>query len=103
MDGSPHDHATDAVPETRHEESDASIRPLAIFLAGLSTSLIIVAALVWLLFHAFLGSEKDTTTRETARSEIPAISQPQLQVSPRRDLELLRQKEDKLLESTEWI
>jgi hypothetical protein len=104
MDSSPHDLSADIPTESRHEESDASIRPLAMFLAGLSTSLIVVSALVWLLFYAFLGTEeKVTASREARPLATAAATQPQLQVSPRRDLDDLRQKEDKTLGSTEWI
>src|SRR4051812_19938309 len=103
MDSIPREIATDSPPETGLEKTDASIRPLAIFLAGLSTSIIVVALLVWLLFYLLLGTVQKETVTPISTSPAATANQPQLQVSPRLDLETLRQREDKVLESTEWI
>jgi hypothetical protein len=87
-----------------HEESDVAIRPLATFLVSLVVGLVIVAGITALMFGAFLK------TTNTAENEVPVITPleepfvaPELQVSPRRDLELFRAREAQILNTTEWI
>ena len=87
-----------------HEMSDVSIRPLALFLAGLAASLIVVGAICAWLFAAF------ERTAARADPKPPPLTQadgatpgPQLQVSERRDLALLRQREDRRLHGVEWV
>jgi hypothetical protein len=87
-----------------HEESDVAIRPLATFLVALVVGLAVVALLTAWMFGAFLA------TTNTAEDAVPVVTPPEesftapeLQVSPRRDLQLFRAREARVLSSTEWI
>jgi hypothetical protein len=87
-----------------HERSDARIRPLAIFLAGLVGSIFFVGLIVWLLFDIFLA----TVNRPVAELQLPRptdhdAGQPRLQVVPRAELQALRAREDQLLGAHQWI
>jgi len=90
--------------ERGHEQSDVQIRPLAIFLAGLAVSLVVTGALMAWLFSAL------ETQAKRSEPEAPPLAAddrptpgPLLQVSPRQDLEVLRTREERLLNSTGWV
>lgn len=90
-----------------HELSDARIRPLAIFLAILAASLVIVGALVAWLFQAYLAEAEradppPSPLAQPAAADAPATPGPLLQVSPQLDLETLRAREERRLHATEW-
>jgi hypothetical protein len=87
-----------------HEQSDAAIRPLAIFLAVLAISLVIVSGIVAWLFHVFEISAERSDPRPSplADADQPTPG-PLLQVSPRHDLDVLRKRDEELLEKAEWI
>lgn len=98
---------TPALPRTDdhvHEKSDVAIRPLAMFLASLVIGLAVVAvSMIW-LFGFFLA------TTNTDVDEVPVIAAPaepfvapRLQVTEQLDLDALRARESKILESTEWL
>jgi hypothetical protein len=87
-----------------HEESDVAIRPLAAFLIWLVVALATIAVLMGWMFDFML----DNTN--TAENMVPVVTAPaepftapELQVSPRRDLEIFREHESRVLASTEWI
>jgi hypothetical protein len=104
MDEAPRQVEVRETTELGHEQSDAAIRPLAMFLGALASSLVVVGVLVWLFFDVLLATVNNAPaeSRNTpAATEQP--TQPQLQVSPRRDLEMLRQNEERVLHATEWI
>ena len=104
MDEAPREIQVSAANEHRHEESDARIRPLAMFLAGLAGSLVIVVGLVWLFFDVLFATINATPIeRPTANWSAEPSQEPQLQISPRGDVKLLRAYEDKRLHATEWI
>lgn len=87
-----------------HEESDVAIRPLATFLVSLVGALVVVALLMMWMFDWFMATTNiDLTTKPVIPVPEEEFTAPVLQVSPRRDLELFRASEAKLLNSTEWI
>jgi len=87
-----------------HERTDAQIRPLALFLAGLVSSLLFVGLIVWLLFDVFFAtintSAADSRPAPVQRDD---TNQPLLQVSPRLNMEEFRAHEERVLNSAEWI
>jgi hypothetical protein len=87
-----------------HEESDVGIRPLAYFLTGLALSLVVVGGICAWLFNIFerQSERRDPEPPPLARTDQPTPG-PQLQVSERRDLSLMRQREERLLNSVEWV
>jgi hypothetical protein len=87
-----------------YEHSDVAIRPLAMFIAGLAISLIIVSGIVALLFWLFeSGAEKNDPAPLPLAQENTVTPGPLLQVSPRQDLQLLREREELLLSTADWI
>jgi hypothetical protein len=93
-----------ATADRSHEESDVGIRPLAYFLAGLTLSLIVVGGICAWLFDVFerQSERRDPEPPPLARADQPTPG-PQLQVSERRDLELMRRREERVLNSIEWV
>lgn len=89
-----------------HEDSDVSIRGLAIFLAGLAITMVIAGAVVVWLFNIFLkqAEEADLSPSPLADSTAPAIpSGPLLQVAERYDLRVHRESQEKQIHETAWI
>ncbi len=87
-----------------YEHSDVAIRPLVIFLTGLTLSLIVVSGIVAALF-GLLESEAeqdDPIPSPLARAEEP-VPRPRLQESPTRDMEAFREREQRQLDAIEWI
>src|SRR5690606_5706141 len=87
-----------------HETTDAEIKPIIIFLVSLGIFIIIaMAAMSWLL--SFLESQHQATQREVSpladQQQIPP--EPRLQANPALDMESLRQREEELLNSYQWI
>jgi hypothetical protein len=87
-----------------YEHSDVAIRPLVIFLAGLTLSLIVVSGIVAALFFLFESEaeEADPVPSPLAEAEQP-IPGPVLQVMPQQDLKQFRAREQQQLNATEWI
>jgi hypothetical protein len=86
-----------------HEQTDVYIRPLAVFLSVLALSLIVTGALMAWLFDLFENQAERTDPEPLplAATE-PKTPGPLLQVSPRQDLEVLREREERLLHATQW-
>jgi hypothetical protein len=87
-----------------HEESDVGIRPLAYFLTGLALSLVVVGGICAWLFNLFerQSERRDPEPPPLARTDQPTPG-PQLQVSEQRDLELMLRREQRMLNSVEWV
>jgi hypothetical protein len=87
-----------------HEESDVAIRPLALFLVFLVLGLVLVAVTMSWMFGWFLATT-NIQSNFTPVIKPPEVefTAPALQVSPRRDLQLLREREAQILQATEWI
>jgi hypothetical protein len=97
----PHLHAT-ATPA--HETSDVSIRPLAIFLAWLTGSIVVVIIVCAWLFSVFEHSAERREPQPSPLAEAhPQTRGPLLQVSAREDLRALRAREEQVLTSAAWI
>lgn len=103
QDEIPHLHTTDAHV---HEGSDVSIRGLAVFLAGLTITMVIAGAVMVWLFGVFLrqAEEADLSPSPLAESSSPAPPRgPLLQVAERYDLRVHRDAQEKLIRETAWI
>jgi hypothetical protein len=90
--------------ETHHEESDIDIRGVFRFVAGLFVGSVIVFLLVWALFGYFDRREARGVPEfplGAGRTRVPP--QPRLQVAPRDDFRDLRQSQEDVLESYQWI
>ena len=87
-----------------YEHSDVAIRPLVIFLTGLTLSLIVVSGIVAALFFLFENEaeEVDPVPSPLAQAAEP-IPGPVLQVMPQQDLNQFRAREQQQLDATEWI
>jgi hypothetical protein len=99
-------HGTPIPPSTDrgYEHSDVAIRPLAIFIAGLAITLIIVTGLMAALFWIFeSGAEKRDPAPLPLAEESPSTPGPLLQVSPREDLDQMRQREHQVLSTPAWV
>jgi hypothetical protein len=90
----------------RHETTDANVKAVFVFGAGLLAVAIAIHVMVWLLFRYF-----DTEAKYTLVPQYPiAISheqelppEPRLQTNPREDLLELRAREDALLATYGWV
>jgi hypothetical protein len=93
--------------DVSHEASDVNFRAILTFAAGLLVLGAVVYFVVWLLFGYL-------TRRENAASASPeyplAVGQedrlppePRLQRNPRQDMKDLRESEDILLKSYDWV
>jgi hypothetical protein len=87
-----------------HEVTDAKARPIAIFLIGLA-GLVFVSMLLMAWLLDFFQSPLDPNERIPAglkdQQQIPP--EPRLQAYPAADLERLRTREEKELNSYEWV
>jgi hypothetical protein len=89
--------------ERGHEHTDVYIRPLAVFLAALALSLIVTGGLIGWLFNVFENQAERNDPEPLPLAETaPKTPGPLLQVSPRQDLEVLREREERLLRATQW-
>jgi hypothetical protein len=103
-------HSTDAAglheAPVHHETSDANIRGVLAFGAGLFITGVFIHFLVWLLFGYFAGREAQHAAPEfplATAQEHRLPPEPRLQTDPRQDLLDLRAQEDKVLDSYGWV
>lgn len=95
-----------AAPATAgdHEHSDVQIRPLMIFLGVLAASLVLVSIALVALFNLFeSGAERRDPALPPLAQDNAGPAGPTLQVSPREDLQQFRDREARVLNSTEWV
>jgi hypothetical protein len=92
-------------PTPRHEQSDVGFRPLALFLAGLTAMIVVVAFLVAIMFQGFerATSGRDAGPTSRSASERAGVMEPLLQVSSRADMDALRRHENEWLRSAAWV
>lgn len=86
-----------------HQETDVTIRPIALFGVGLFAFVLLVAFSIH-RFMAYVGRLPDTTAAlrsPLSRDEMPP--EPRLQTSPPAEMEALRNQEDAVLESFGWV
>jgi hypothetical protein len=87
-----------------HETSDVRIRPLAIFLVCLAGMFVVAMLVCVWLFSVFehMAERHDPLPPPLAEKE-QHTPRPLLQVSPREDLDVLRQREHELLTTAAWV
>ena len=96
-------HAHEQVPREGYERSDAEARPLV--LAGFVLALILVASLAasaWISQRTeaeIEGAERTSPVRALRT----APTGPELQALPSRELEIVRAREVRMLNGTEWV
>src|ERR1044071_9872661 len=118
------DHSHIQNPDTRHEESDVRIKPVAMFMFWLMVATGVIAVLMVVLFNSFERREQKTEGKKSPlaaeRSEIPP--EPRLQLAPKSDeqlrkneppdlkhdhpleeIKLLREEEDRTLDNYTWV
>jgi hypothetical protein len=87
-----------------HETSDARIRPLAYFLAGLGGAIVVVALIIAAFFAVLFATINDEPIeRRTTEKRGQTLKEPPLQVSPRADIDAMRERDDRALHNTAWI
>jgi len=101
----PHAEHHGANPEVHHETTDASVRGVLLFGAGLVVVAAVVHLLVWVLFGYFASHQAISTAREypLAAEQNRVPPEPRLQTNPRQDLRDLRAQEDQVLTSYGWV
>jgi hypothetical protein len=86
-----------------YETSDARLRPILAFGAGLTVFALVVLLVIAWMFHAFLRREvrldPPPSPVAASRAQPP---EPRLQSAPAQDLEAVRAAEDALLNSYGW-
>jgi hypothetical protein len=93
-----------ATTDRGYEHSDVPIWPLVMFLAGLAVSLIVVSGVVAWLFFVFERRAEELDPKPLPLAEqAPPTPGPLLQVSPRQDVELLREREQQVLSGVGWV
>ena len=93
-----------ATVDQGYEHSDVPIRPLMIFLGALAGMLIIVSGIVAGVFYLFEASaERSDPQPSPLAMKVPDTPGPLLQVSPRQDLEVLRERAERELMTPAWI
>ena len=92
-------------PTVRHETRDVNIRAIFAFGAGLLIAGLLIHFLIWLLFGYFSSREAlRTPAYPLAAGQAERLPpEPRLQTNPREDLRNLREAEDAVLRSYEWI
>ena len=86
-----------------YETTDANVRSLAIFGAGLFAMLVLVLVLSALVFRHFASSQSLGPPASPFADVRTLPPEPRLQVEPRIDLEHLRAHEDSVLNSYGWV
>ncbi len=90
----------------RHETSDANVKAVFVFGAGLLAVGIAIHFVIWLLFRAFDAEQARRFVPQyplaiTQEQELPP--EPRLQTNPREDLREMRASEDALLATYGWV
>jgi len=101
-----HSDSPAANPDVRHETSDANVRAVFAFAAGLVVVAVLIHLLVLVLFNYFATREAVRVPRQYPLSigqdeRLPP--EPRLQVNPRDDLQSLRTSEDAVLSGYGWV
>jgi hypothetical protein len=94
-----------------YETRDVRLRPLVVFIAGLTIVGVFTYLVVFVLFRLFSGQAAKEDARlapsSLARPESPAESrlppEPRIQANPEADMRLLREQEDAVLTSYGWV
>jgi len=92
-------------PTKPHERRDINVGAIYRFVIVLSVVAIIVHLLIWGLFEFFKGLEAKRDPRITplAVGREQAPPGPRLQVTPVQDYQTIRQNEQRMLETYQWV
>ena len=93
-------------PDIHHETSDANVRAIFVFGAGLFGVALAVHIAIWLLFVFFAAREAQNVAPRfplaiSQENRLPP--EPRLQIHPRQDLQDLRAGEDAVLNKYGWV
>ena len=97
---------------TAYETRDVRIRPLVVFIAGLTVVAIVTYLVIFLLFRLFSAqaTRQDTLLQPAAGVAQPAgpgqehlPPEPRIQANPAADLKTLRDQEDAILTTYGWV
>jgi hypothetical protein len=109
-----HEHGADngRSESQAYETRDVKVRPLAVFIAGLTVVGLVVYFVVFAMFRLFSGQ----AAREDAQVAPSAVSrpaaapgaerlppEPRIQANPAADMEALRRQEDAVLTTYGWV
>ena len=87
-----------------YEHSDVPIRPVAMFLVGLAVLLMVAGGLTAGLFYWFeVNAARVDPAPAPLAAAAPETPGPLLQVSPRDDLQQVRQREEAQLMTPAWV
>ena len=92
--------------DVHHETSDANVRAIFVFGAGLFAVALAVHVAIWLLFMFFAAREAHSVAPRfplaiSQENRLPP--EPRLQIHPRQDLQDLRAGEDAILNTYGWV
>jgi hypothetical protein len=110
---SSHKHEDDGSSEsTAYETRDIKVRPLAVFIAGLTVVAIATYLVVYLIIRLFSAqaAEQDAQLQPVA-GQVEALKpgeerlppEPRIQADPPADLKVLRDQEDAILTTYGWV
>ena len=109
-----HEHGADEgqSESTAYETRDVKVRPLAVFIAGLTVVGLVVYFVVFAMFRLFSGQ----AAREDAQLAPSSVSrpaetpveerlppEPRIQANPAADMDALRRQEDAVLTTYGWV
>lgn len=91
-------------PESHYEERDVNLRAILALAVGLAVLTIVALLGMWLMFNALEAREErlEPPRSPLADTRQPS-SEPRLQVKPRQELNEMRDREDALLNSYDWV
>lgn len=98
-------HAHDETSHAHHEESDADIRGILLFGAGLIVAAVVISFATWVLFKYFDAREarRVVPMYPLAAQETRVPPGPRLQTNPREDMRELRTRDEEILTSYGWV
>ena len=114
MSSHKHDHEADdgESASTAYETRDVRIRPLAVFIAGLTVAAIAIYLVVYLIIRLFSAqaANQDAQSQPVAGQLPPPAPgqerlppEPRIQANPAADLKMLRDQEDAMLTTYGWV
>jgi hypothetical protein len=99
-------------PEVEHEHTDVNVRGILTFAAVMVVAGLVVHVVLWFLQSYFVAREKGETPplpspaadeRLRLPQDVRKLPDPRLQISDVHDLDELRRKEEKRLDSYGWV
>lgn len=98
-------HAHNETSHLHHEESDADIRGILLFGAGLIVTAVVIFFATWVLFRYFDAREAQRVVPmyPLAAQETRVPPGPRLQTNPREDMRELRARDEEILTSYGWV